>query len=563
MAKFNPRKSNRPYSKRENTEGTGGDFNKSKSETPYGKSDDEPKKRFPQSDGEKKPFAPRGEGGEFPKKRFNRFDKPEGRFEKKSFTPRGEGGEFPKKRFNRFGKPEGRFEKKSFPPRGEGGEFPKKRFSRFDKPEGRFEKKPFAPRGEGGEFPKKRFNRFGKPEGRFEKKPFTPRGEGGEFPKKRFNRFGKPEGRFEKKPFTPRGEGGEFPKKRFNRFDKSEGRFEKKPFSPRGEGGEFPKKRFNRFDKSEGRFEKKPFSPRGEGGEFPKKRFNRFDKPEGRFEKKSFAPRREGGEFKKSNKSFNKSLDIKKVSKEPPAPVEKAEKEDGLIRLNKFLANSGVESRRHADELIKMGLVTVNGEVITAMGFKVKPSDEVRYEGRRVKAEALRYILLNKPKGTITTADDPQERHTVMQLVEGACKERIYPVGRLDRNTTGLLLLTNDGELAEKLTHPSYNVKKIYKAELDRPITQADAQRVIDGVYLEEGRATVDDFAVVSEDKKTVGIELHIGWNRIVRRIFEKLEYEVVKLDRVVYAGLDKKNIGRGEWRFLTNAEVGQLKKRG
>jgi 23S rRNA pseudouridine2605 synthase len=242
---------------------------------------------------------------------------------------------------------------------------------------------------------------------------------------------------------------------------------------------------------------------------------------------------------------------------------QEAEKPTGdpdLIRLNKFLANSGVGSRREADELIRMGLVTVNGVTITEMGHKVKITDEVRYEGKKLKAEKPVYILLNKPKGFITTTDDPQERNTVMNIVAGACKERIYPVGRLDRNTTGLLLLTNDGDLADKLTHPSYNVKKIYKVELDKPITKNDFQKIQEGVHLEEGRAIVDDLAIVSDDKKTIGIELHIGWNRIVRRIFESLGYEVVRLDRVVYAGLDKKDLGRGQWRFLKPEEVVMLK---
>ncbi|MBX7124758.1 MAG: pseudouridine synthase [Cyclobacteriaceae bacterium] len=233
---------------------------------------------------------------------------------------------------------------------------------------------------------------------------------------------------------------------------------------------------------------------------------------------------------------------------------------DGLIRLNRFIANSGVCSRREADELIKMGLVSVNGTTITEMGHKVKPGDDVRYEGKRLTAEKPVYILLNKPKGFITTTDDPQERNTVMNLIAGACKERVYPVGRLDRNTTGLLLLTNDGELADKLTHPSYNIKKIYKAELDRPLTKNDFQKIVDGVHLEEGRAIVDDLAIVSDDGKTVGIELHIGWNHVVRRIFEALQYEVVRLDRVAYAGLDKKELERGHWRHLRPQEIVRLK---
>jgi 23S rRNA pseudouridine2605 synthase len=230
------------------------------------------------------------------------------------------------------------------------------------------------------------------------------------------------------------------------------------------------------------------------------------------------------------------------------------------IRLNKFIANSGVSSRREADELITMGLISVNGTVITELGYKVNPGDEVRYESKALRAEKPVYILMNKPKGFLTTTDDPQERKTVMHLIGPAVKERIYPVGRLDRNTTGLLLLTNDGDLADKLMHPSFGISKIYKVELDKPLTHADFQSIAEGVRLEEGRATVDDIAFASDDKRTIGIELHIGWNRVVRRIFEALGYEVVKLDRTAYAGLDKKELPRGQWRFLSKEEIIHLK---
>ena len=266
-----------------------------------------------------------------------------------------------------------------------------------------------------------------------------------------------------------------------------------------------------------------------------KDRFPKFDK--GHFRKRT-------GESQDSGK---------KSHAEEPAP-------GGKIRLNKFIANSGVCSRREADELITMGLISVNGVTITELGYKVDPNDEVRHEGKLLRREKPVYILMNKPKGFLTTTSDPGERNTVMHLISNFVKERVYPVGRLDRNTTGLLLLTNDGDLAEKLMHPSYNVKKIYKVELDRPLTKADAQRIVDGVRLEEGIALVDDLAIVSEDRKTVGLEIHIGWNRVVRRIFEALGYEILKLDRSVYAGLTKKDLGRGEWRFLKKEELVILK---
>lgn len=259
-----------------------------------------------------------------------------------------------------------------------------------------------------------------------------------------------------------------------------------------------------------------------------------------------------------NKQKFSRNKPGKYSSKKEEAPT--IANQTGKIRINRYIANSGICSRREADERIKLGLVSVNGKVITEMGFLVNPGDDVRYEGKKLQAEKPVYILMNKPKGYLTTTKDPQERNTVMHIIGNAVKERIYPVGRLDRNTTGLLLFTNDGELAERLSHPSYNVKKIYKVELNRPLTKADFQRILDGVQLEEGRAVVDDLAIVSDDGKTVGIELHIGWNRVVRRIFETLGYEVVKLDRSVYAGLDKKDLPRGHFRHLTKEEVIRLK---
>src|SRR5574344_1577456 len=236
--------------------------------------------------------------------------------------------------------------------------------------------------------------------------------------------------------------------------------------------------------------------------------------------------------------------------------------EDGLIRLNKYISNSGICSRREADELIKAGAVTVNGQVVTEMGHKVKPEDTVVYGGERLTSERKKYLLLNKPKGYITTLDDPQKRNTVLSLIEGACRERLYPVGRLDRNTTGVLLFTNDGELTKKLTHPSFGARKIYSAELDKPLSKADLEQLLSGVELEDGPSHADqvEYAMDGSDKKKVGVELHSGKNRIVRRMFEALGYEVVKLDRVSFAGLTKKALPRGAWRFLTDQEVAFLK---
>lgn len=233
---------------------------------------------------------------------------------------------------------------------------------------------------------------------------------------------------------------------------------------------------------------------------------------------------------------------------------------DDKIRLNRFIANSGVCSRREADAIIADGKIRVNGEVVTEMGHKVSRKDKVQYEGRVLKAEALQYVLLNKPNDFITTMKDTHDRNTVMKLVKNACEERIYPVGRLDRGTTGLLLLTNDGDLAKKLTHPSYKVKKIYQVTLDRPITNSDFDEILAGVKLDDGMAVPDEMAVVSDDQTVLGIEIHIGRNRIVRRIFEHKGYQVKKLDRVVFGPLTKKNLPRGKFRHLSEKEIRNLK---
>lgn len=231
------------------------------------------------------------------------------------------------------------------------------------------------------------------------------------------------------------------------------------------------------------------------------------------------------------------------------------------IRLNKYLANAGLCSRREADEYILAGVVTVNGEVVSELGTKVKRGDKVMFHDQAVKIERKVYILLNKPKNCVTTTDDPQERMTVMNLVQGACRERIYPVGRLDRNTTGVLLLTNDGELASKLTHPKFVKKKIYQVTLDKPVTKADMEKIADGIELEDGEIYADAISYVKEDiKNVVGIEIHSGRNRIVRRIFEALGYRVYKLDRVYFAGLTKKGLLRGKYRFLNDREVNMLR---
>ncbi len=235
--------------------------------------------------------------------------------------------------------------------------------------------------------------------------------------------------------------------------------------------------------------------------------------------------------------------------------------DDGTIRLNRYIANAGICSRREADELIKTGVVDVNGKTITEMGYRVKPGDEVRFDGKKIYPDKKTYILLNKPKGFITTTKDEKDRKTVMDLVGNATKARIFPVGRLDRQTTGVLLFTNDGYMAKKLTHPSHNVRKIYHVVLDKNLHGDDMDKIREGIRMFEGVAKVDKISFIeSKPHNEVGVEIHIGWNRVVRRLFEKLGYKIVSLDRVSFAGLTKKNVKRGHWRILDEQEVNFLK---
>lgn len=293
-----------------------------------------------------------------------------------------------------------------------------------------------------------------------------------------------------------------------------------------------------------------------------KKHFGR-KKQEGEFaERKEFKPWEKKKGYRKKFKSRN---DFKKAFVKTTIPQKfetSAPAETGLIRLNKYLSNAGICSRREADAFIKAGAVKVNGKVVTQMGYKVSPGDKVQFGNETVKKERMVYILLNKPKGYITTTNDERDRAAVLNLVQGIA-ERVYPVGRLDRNTSGLLLLTNDGDLAVKLMHPKHRVAKIYHVILDKPVKPDDFDKLRSGVELEDGFMKPDDIAYVdgAETKKEIGIEIHSGKNRVIRRMFEHLGYTVVKLDRVLYAGLTKKNLGRGKWRYLSEGEVRMLKK--
>jgi len=253
---------------------------------------------------------------------------------------------------------------------------------------------------------------------------------------------------------------------------------------------------------------------------------------------------------------YRKKAPRKRIKKSEQTP-----EDFQLERLNKVLAKSGICSRREADEYIKAGLVKVNNKIVTEMGIKVGPADEIKFNDQRIKKEKKVYVLLNKPKDFVTTTADPHAKKIVMDLVKNACKERIYPVGRLDRNTTGVLLFTNDGDLAKRLTHPKYNKKKIYHVFLDKALTKTDMQKIVDGVRVDEDFVKADAISYVDlADKSQIGVEIHSGQNRIVRRIFESIDYKVTKLDRVYFAGLTKKNLSRGKWRFLTEKEIAMLK---
>lgn len=406
-----------------------------------------------------------------------------------------------------------------------------------------------------------------------------------------YNKYGRGEksNSYGRRPYNNNREGGEGYRSSYNpRFNNNNGEdrpqrgsYGNRPQRPYGnrpynnEGGEQRSSYNPRFNNNGGRpqrpYGNRPYNNNNEGGEQRpyRPRFNNGGQQGGE-QQRSFRPRfnnggqqggygRPQGGYRPRTADYNpnakysmkKQIEYKEVLADPDEP----------IRLNKFLANAGICSRREADEFITAGVVSVNGEIVTELGTKVKRSDEVKFHDQPVSIERKVYVLLNKPKDCVTTSDDPQERKTVMDFVKGACKERIYPVGRLDRNTTGVLLLTNDGDLASKLTHPKFLKKKIYHVYCDRNVTKADLDQIVQGITLDDGEIHADAISYASDtDKSQVGIEIHSGKNRIVRRIFESLGYRVVKLDRVYFAGLTKKGLRRGDWRYLTEQEVAMLR---
>ena len=379
---------------------------------------------------------------------------------------------------------------------------------------------------------------------------YQPRQQGGFRPRPQ---YGQPQaeefGQQPRSGYQPRQQqGGYRPRPQYGQPQAEEfGQQPRSGYQPRQQqGGYRPRPQYGQ--PQEGGYQPRGYQPRGGYQQGGYQQGGYQGRPQGGFgpKKKKQKPYDPNAKY-----SMKKRIEYKEENFDPNEP----------LRLNKFLANAGVCSRREADEFIQAGVVKVNGEVVTELGTKVLRSDEVMFNDQPVTMEKKVYVLLNKPKDYVTTSDDPQQRKTVMDLVKNACPERIYPVGRLDRNTTGVLLLTNDGDLASKLTHPKFLKKKIYHVHLDKAVTAHDMQQIAEGVQLEDGEIKADAIEYASDtDKKQVGIEIHSGKNRIVRRIFESMGYKVTKLDRVQFAGLTKKNVKRGDWRYLTEEEVDRLR---
>ena len=379
---------------------------------------------------------------------------------------------------------------------------------------------------------------------------YQPRQQGGYRPRPQ---YGQPQaeefGQQPRSGYQPRQQqGGYRPRPQYGQPQAEEfGQQPRSGYQPRQQqGGYRPRPQYGQ--PQEGGYQPRGYQPRGGYQQGGYQQGGYQGRPQGGFgpKKKKQKPYDPNAKY-----SMKKRIEYKEENFDPNEP----------LRLNKFLANAGVCSRREADEFIQAGVVKVNGEVVTELGTKVLRSDEVMFHDQPVTMEKKVYVLLNKPKDYVTTSDDPQQRKTVMDLVKNACPERIYPVGRLDRNTTGVLLLTNDGDLASKLTHPKFLKKKIYHVHLDKAVTAHDMQQIAEGVQLEDGEIKADAIEYASDtDKKQVGIEIHSGKNRIVRRIFESMGYKVTKLDRVQFAGLTKKNVKRGDWRYLTEEEVDRLR---
>ena len=376
--------------------------------------------------------------------------------------------------------------------------------------------------------------------------------------------FDKPRRQFGDKPAYGERKSGDKPRYEHRDGDKPRRQFGDKPAYGERKSGDKPRYEHRDGDKPRRQYGDKPAYGERKFGDKPRYEHRDGDKPRRQYGDKPAYGERKFGDKKYGDRKFGdkpyKPGPRKHDDKPASYPKFTPEKQVGEMRLNRFLAQSGLCSRREADDFITAGLVTVNGQIVTQLGTKVLPTDEVKFNDSRVQGEKKVYLVLNKPKGYVTSLDDPHAGKTVMDLVEGACTERIYPVGRLDKNSLGLLLFTNDGDLTKQLTHPSYLKKKIYQVTLDKPLARADMDRIAEGITLEDGEIFADEISYVKENKQEIGIEIHSGRNRIVRRIFEFLGYTVTKLDRVYYARLTKKNLKRGAWRFLSREEVERLK---
>ena len=376
--------------------------------------------------------------------------------------------------------------------------------------------------------------------------------------------FDKPRRQFGDKPAYGERKSGDKPRYEHRDGDKPRRQYGDKPAYGERKFGDKPRYENRDGDKPRRQYGDKPAYGERKFGDKPRYEHRDGDKPRRQYGDKPAYGERKFGDKKYGDRKFGdkpyKPGPRKHDDKPASYPKFTPEKQVGEMRLNRFLAQSGLCSRREADDFITAGLVTVNGQIVTQLGTKVLPTDEVKFNDSRVQGEKKVYLVLNKPKGYVTSLDDPHAGKTVMDLVEGACTERIYPVGRLDKNSLGLLLFTNDGDLTKQLTHPSYLKKKIYQVTLDKPLAHADMDRIAEGITLEDGEIFADEISYVKENKQEIGIEIHSGRNRIVRRIFEFLGYTVTKLDRVYYAGLTKKNLKRGAWRFLSREEVERLK---
>ncbi|MBP6094055.1 MAG: pseudouridine synthase [Cytophagaceae bacterium] len=501
--------------------------------------------RAPREGGERRPYnregssdrpytprAPREDGERRPYNREGSSDRP--------YTPRAprEGGE--RRPYNREGSSDRPYTPRA--PREDGERRPYNREGSGDRPY-----TPRSPREDGERRP---YNREGS-----SNRPYTPRAPREDGERRPYNREGSSD-----RPYTPRAPREDGERRPYNREGSSD-----RPYTPREprEDGEAPRAPFRRAG---GDFTPRPareesprnFEPREE------RKFTPRDDDRGnssKFSKRdTFKPRNRHDQAP----AFTPAYKLDRYKETAPAKIQKKiaqiERRGDDVRLNRFIANAGICSRRDADKLIEAGEIKVNNKVVTEMGYQVGPTDVVKYGNRRLNREKPAYVLLNKPKDFLTTTEDPQDRKTVMELVKNAGESRIYPVGRLDRNTTGLILLTNDGELADKLTHPSNEIEKIYQAELDKPLTDEDFEKIVAGLKLEDGEIKVDDLAKVTPDGYVIGVKIHSGKNRIVRRIFEHLGYEVTKLDRTTFAGLTKKDLPRGSWRYLTERELVKLK---